>query len=239
MPYFLSVKNLSLNQEFDLEGDEAAHLLVSRRLKIGEKIKLQGPDEQRFLCEVVGVEKRKAVVLAREKVEVPPEPSRTVALYQSVVSQKTLDLIFQKAVELQAGEVVVLNSQNTAARLSRKKFEEKKQHWEKVFWEAAKQCERVRPPRLTFYNSLSDSLESLRLLDKVVLLDPQSQNKFKSLNIISAKTLGLLVGPEGGFTQEEVQKILGLPNAVGVNLGEVLLRAETAAISVLALAQNI
>jgi len=239
MPYFLSPKNLEPGQALEVGGDEAAHLLFARRLKVGEQVKLQGPDEKRFLCEVLAVGKRTLKVLVKENIPVPGEPRVLAKLFQAVVGQAALDIIFQKATELQAEEVVIFNSQNTANSVSRQKFEDKKNHWEKVLLEAAKQCERVRPPKLLFCKNLEECLESFQDLDLVVLLDPESSEKFKTLNTSNIKTLGLVIGPEGGFTQEEVAQVLSLPKAKGVSLGQVLLRAETAAISALALAQNL
>jgi len=239
MPYFLSPKNLEIGQTLEIGGDEAAHLLFARRLKVGEQVKLQGPDEKRFLCEVLAADKRTLKVSVRENILVPGEPKISTRLFQAVVNQAALDIIFQKTTELQAEEVVIFNSQNTANPVSRQKFEEKKVHWEKVLSEAAKQCERVRPPKLLFCKNFTECLESLQVMDMVVLLVPGGVEKFKNLNTSNIKTLGLVIGPEGGFTQEEVVQVLSLPKAKGVSLGQILLRAETAAISALALAQNL
>lgn len=239
MPYFLSPKNLEPGLVLEVGGDEAAHLLFARRLKVGEQVKLQGPDEKRFLCEVLAADRRTLKVLVKKSIPVPSEPKVLTKLFQAVVSQSALDIIFQKATELQAEEVVIFNSQNTANPVSRQKFEEKKNHWEKVLMEAAKQCERARPPKLQFCKNLEECLAGLRALDLVVLLAPESSEKFKNLSTSKIKTLGLVIGPEGGFTQKEAVQVLSLPKAKGVSLGQVLLRAETAAISALALAQNI
>lgn len=238
MPYFLSFDNLETGQHIRLVGEEATHLLLARRLKVGENVKLQGPNQRRFLCRVVEVKKRAVALLVGEMLQTPPEPSLAVVLFQAVVGQAALDWVFQKSTELQADGVVLFNSQNTATRLTLQKFQEKRARWEKILWEAAKQCERVRPPSLGFVPGVSETIEPLKTYNKVVVLDPNSHSKFKDLGPLKAKKVAVVVGPEGGFTFEENQRFLNLKNSVAVNLGPVLLRAETAALAGLVLVAN-
>ncbi|MCL5775300.1 MAG: 16S rRNA (uracil(1498)-N(3))-methyltransferase [Patescibacteria group bacterium] len=235
MPYFLSSENLKLATEVVVVGEEARHLMLSRRLKVGEKIKLQGPDGKRFLCKVVGVGKKDLRAEAEEVLPVPQEPKTKITLFQAYINQAALDMVLQKSTELMANRVVVFNSHNAANRLEKGRFGEKQKRWEKILWEAARQSERLRPPQLGFAGTLDEVLIEAGSLDMVVLTEPTSEGKFKRLRLENSETLGLVVGPEGGFTQEENAKILSLPNSQGVNLGPVLLRAETASLAALAI----
>ena len=235
MPYFLSLDNLKPKVEVVVAGEEARHLMLSRRLKVGESVKLQGPDGKRFLCRVVGIEKKSLKVEVVEEVLIPEEPKLRVTLFQSYINQAALDLVLQKSTELMADRVVIFNSLNTANHLGKTKFEEKRERWGKILWEAAKQSERSHPPRLGFAETLKEALAEASPLDMVVLADPASRQKFKDLKLGSLKTLGLFVGPEGGFSQEETAKMSALPNSQGVSLGPVLLRAETASLAALAI----
>ena len=238
MPYFLSAENLKIGQRIKLVGEEAAHLLLARRLKVGEEVKLQDPNRQRFLCRVVEVEKRAVNLLVLEALEAPPEPELAVVLFQAVVGQAALDWVFQKSTELQADGVVLFNSQNTANRLTLQKFQEKHARWERVLWEAAKQCERLHPPAISFALGVEEVLGQLKTYDSVVVLDPGSQIRFKDAGFPKAKKIAVVVGPEGGLTPEEHQRLASLKNSKAVNLGPVLLRAETAALAGLVLAAN-
>ena len=67
MPYFFSNENLFLGGSHQIDGEEARHILLSHRVKIGEKLKLQGPDGKRFLSEVVSAGKKDLMVKALEQ----------------------------------------------------------------------------------------------------------------------------------------------------------------------------
>lgn len=235
MPYFLSPENLEPATEVVVAGEEARHLMLSRRLKVGENIKLQGPDGRRFLCRVVEVGKKDLKAKAEEVLSVPREPETKITLFQAYINQAALDMVLQKSTELMANRVVIFNSHNTANRLGKGRFGEKQERWEKILWEAARQSERLRPPQLGFVETLDEVLTEAGSLDRVILTEPRSKQKFKHLKLENLGTLGLVVGPEGGFTQEESTKILSLPNSQGANLGPVLLRAETASLAALAI----
>jgi 16S rRNA (uracil1498-N3)-methyltransferase len=237
MPYFLADTNIRINKPFILSGDEANHIVLSKRAKIGERVKIQGPNGKRFICEILEAKKHRVELKPLEETAVPAEPAVKIVLFQSVVAQASLDLIFQKSVELGAGEVVLFNSANTATRLTREKFEEKSTRRNKILWEAAKQCERARIPELRFLNNLDDVIQFAKDLGKVFLMDIEGQR----LEMIGKGfiAVGFLVGPEGGLTEEEIDKIKKLPNCRAVTLGPILLKAETVAIAGLAIISNL
>lgn len=241
MPYFLSDKNLELNKQTELAGPEARHILLAKRARVGETIILQGPDGNRFICEIVTAKKNNLVIISRHQVPVPQEPSVQIILFQAFVAEQALDAILQKATELRATKIILFNSERVATRLTKERWASKQERWNKILWEAAKQSERAKPPELEFVLNLAHVLESLEALNKVVLLDPEAKENFKSVTpeLSSAKQLGIVIGPEGGLTAEENQQFKSLPNAISVNMGPILLRADTAAIASLAILQSI
>lgn len=229
MPYFLSDKNLSLNQETEVSGEEARHILFAQRIKKGEKIKLQGPDGKRFLSEVVSADKKSLKILPVESLPTPQEPKVKITLFQSVVSEKALDFIFQKGTELGLNKVVLFNSKNTATKLSADGFKKKQERWNKILMESAKQCERVKWPELEFVNLIEGVLSKAKSCDKILLMDIIGERHLAlSTNNLA---LGLIVGPEGGFTEEEIKTFKTLANLQAISLGLTLLRAETAALA--------
>jgi len=164
----------------------------------------------------------------------PKEPDLKITLFQSVVSEKALDFIFQKGTELGVSKIILFNSQNTAVKLSGDKFKSKQERWNKILIESAKQCERGVWPELEFLLDVDQVLSSAKIFDKVFLADISGQpinhfNRDQSWSILS-----IIIGPEGGFTQEELSKFKSLSNAEVVSLGPILLRAETASLASLA-----
>lgn len=237
MSYFLFADKLNLHQEVAISGEEFRHL-IARRAQIGEKVFIQGVDEKRYIAEIVEINRNNLKLMVSEEVAVPVEPAIQVALFQSIVSEKALDFIFQKSTELGAYSVNLFNSHNTATKLSKDKFKEKQERWEKILWEAAKQCDRVRPPKLGYLEGLDEVVAKLVDYDQVVLLEP-SGKQIKTVDVQSKKSIAIIVGPEGGLTEQEIKKIKILPSSHPVSLGPILLRAETASLAGLAIIQNI
>jgi len=240
MSYFLSSQVLSLNSEVEIQGEEARHILLARRMKKGEGFNLQGPDENRYKVEIIDINRNNLKLKVVESVLAPVEPKVKIILFQSYVNEKALDFIFQKGTELGAFKIVLFNSQNTATKLSKEGFLKKQERWNKILWEAAKQSDRIRPPTLEFLENLDNIVSSAKELDKVLLCEIAGE-PVKNLGNLdqSFKSCAIIIGPEGGLTQEEIAKIIKLPNSALVSLGPILLRAETAALAALSIVKNL
>ena len=237
MPYFLYSGVISLGQEFELDGPEAHHLLGVKRAQAGEMVKLQDSSGKRFLCGVKVSGKRSARLVPEKELPVPPEPETSTILYQAAVAEQAMDVVLQKSVELGAAEIVIFNSHHTAAKLSDARFRQKRQRWEKILWEAAKQCERGQVPILRYLAGICDIAADAKNLEKLFVLDitgfPLKTANYK------LKTAGIVVGPEGGFFPEELRLLTSLPNSQAVSFGSFVLRSDTAAIAGLAVLRNL
>lgn len=237
MPYFISEENLIQDTEVKITGDEVRHILLAHRSKKGEVVKLQGPDGKRFNSEVVEINRNELVFKVLDQLQTPPEPDKEITLFQSYVSEKALDFIFQKGTELGLSSIVLFNSQNTATKLTLAQFLHKKDRWERILIESAKQCERVKIPNLEFISNLDEILSELKIFEQVLLADV-SGSKLED-NSYKLKTLALLVGPEGGFAEEEVYILKKQKNIHAINLGPLILRAETAVLKLTSILNNI
>lgn len=236
MSYFFSPINLSINQNVEIAGDEARHVLLAHRAKKGERVKLQGPDRKRFLAEILSAGKGVVRLVVKNEIKVPKEYQAQIILFQAVLAEKALDFIFQKGTELGLSKVVLFNSQNTAVKLTKEKNDSKKDRWEKILQEAAKQSERAVWPELEFVEDLESVVKQMEQIDKLFLTDISGEKQVSlSQNI---KTIGVVVGPEGGLTEQEVAQISTLPNCKKINLGPILLRAETASLASIAIIKN-
>lgn len=235
MPYFLANQNLSKDLVLEISGDEAVHILLAHRSKKGDVIKLQGLDKKRFEAEILEKTKKSLTVKILTEVFVPKEPAVELVLFQSVVSEKALDLIFQKATELGASKIILFNSNNTAVKLSEDHFAKKTNRWNKILSESAKQSERSIFPTLEFVTDLKVALKIASGLGFVLLAD-QAGGAVNLNGKVSS--LGLMVGPEGGFTVDEIALVQSLKNCQTVSLGNFVLRAETAAIALLSVSLN-
>lgn len=237
MSYFLIPENLDLGKEYKVTGDEARHILLSRRVKSGERVNLQGPDGRRFSCEVLGGGKNSLSVRTVSAIMAPKEPVVPIVLFQALVGEQALDFILQKGTELGADKVVLFNSANTARRLSKEQFSRKQARWHRILWEAAKQCDRQRPSGLEFAGDTAEAVGMLVNYGQVLLFDPAGDPLKAALFDARQEPLSscaIIIGPEGGLEKEEVEKFGHLPHCRTASLGSILLRAETAALAALA-----
>ena len=233
MPYFLANEPVVLGRLFQLSGPEAAHLALSRRAKSGERFFVQDPSGRRFEVELISVSAKTITFRPLSEITVPPEPAVSVSLFLSLIAEQALDIVLQKATELGASEIVIFNTANTATKFSSGRFKNKLPRWERICLEAAKQSDRVQPARVVCLQNLTEACVYAEKLPVCVLLDPSGPKRLA----VSApvNSIGLFVGPEGGFTATEVGQLRQLPQATLLSLGPRLLRADTAAIAGVAL----
>lgn len=242
MPYFISEAALIPGETVTVTGEEASHLLKSRRLRNGEVFAMQDLSGMRCLVELAGVNGRQAKVLVLEPLPIPPPPPLRLHLLQAAVKDKAAELIVQKATELGAASLSFFPAANSPMLHKQLAAPRMLGRWEKIALEACKQSDRQFPPGLAVLPDHSAALaETGEAGDAQIswLLHPAG-------NMASAEALRqhhpagrpltarVLVGPEGGFNDEEV----ALAEEAGfttVKLGGQTLRAETAALAACAL----
>ncbi len=234
MPYFLTNNQIKLDSEIKLEGDEFHHLTVSKRTKVGELIKIQDQSENRFTCEVLSINKKNAILKPINKLIPPPESPLSTTLCVAYVSENNLDIIITKSTELGVNNIVIFQGELSPSNLE-SKSSNKLSRWERIALEATKQCERIRPPKLTLSKNLEETLEITKDSDLRLLLDNKpSADIFPNTKIGS---LSIFIGPEGGFSENERLLTSQTTNLKSLCLGPRILKTETACITGISLAQ--
>ncbi|HBR03635.1 MAG TPA: 16S rRNA methyltransferase [Ruminiclostridium sp.] len=181
--------------------------------------------------------------LATAKVQVSflsdTEPEIYVTLFQGLPKGEKMELIIQKAVELGIYRIVPVITQRSVVQLDKKYREKKAERWQKIAREAAKQCRRAYVPEVAAPVDFDEAMNRCKQFGPGILLYENEEKKclkdlLKCYTINKVKNIALFVGPEGGFSEQEVEKCI----AIGYNvagLGKRILRAETAAISAIAI----
>lgn len=236
MSYFIFEGKLELNQAFILKGDEAAHLLQSRRIQPGEWIEIQDVSYQRFQAKVVAVLKKELKLLPISLLNPPADSPYKINLFQALIKDKALDLILQKATELGVASICIF--QSSYSQRLKKDVEKQVARWQKICVEACKQSGRVKPPALSFLDSHKELEKFIHSHTKSVpticlTTSPQSLRLGKIPNFRGA--VNLLIGPEGGWQAGECSG----PTTIPVNLGQRILRSETAAIATISILQYV
>ena len=249
MSYFKSANELQLNKKITIAGSEAQHILKSRRISVGEQIELQDHEGKRFLTEVVMCNKDSLTVLPIKIIDLPPESPFKITLFQAVVKEKSLDNILQKTTELGVAVINVWNSRYASEKIL-PKFKYKLTRWQKIVDEACKQSDRTTAPTLSLLAGLADvtksgtELDCLLVLDKsgnenLVVRDPDGSSDPEREKIKNPKSVGLVIGPEGGLDKLEIEALKELPNVKIIKFGPRILRADTAAIAAVAIVNNL
>jgi 16S rRNA (uracil1498-N3)-methyltransferase len=235
MSYFIYNGNIHIDQQFEADLETSHHLKV-RRAKVGERFNFQDVGKKRYACEIVKIDKKLVRVKPVGELSVPAVPQPQVVLFQALVMETALDWILQKSTELGVSKIILFNSERTAVKLGQSKISQKQIRWNKIILEAVKQSDRVSPPELEFYENIETALLKIQELEKLFLLDLAGSKLTASSSV--PKNIGLIVGPEGGFSELEKASLKQIKNLEVLKLSENTLRAETASVAGLALILN-
>lgn len=217
-------------------GDEFTHLKKVLRLSEGASVELFNGKGLTLAGTISSIDKTSATITIDSACECKRESSLGVALLQGMLKGEKPELVIQKATELGVLEVVFYSTARTVAGPGKDRAEGRLKRWRRVAIEAAKQCGRDTLPALSI-TSFSSAIEGRTGL-KVMLWEGSGGGGFKeALKRPEAKDgVAILVGPEGGFSEDEVvaaQKAGFVP----VGFGPRVLRAETAAIAAVSAVQ--
>lgn len=223
--------------EIQLGPEESHHLLHVLRVKPGQRVEAFNGEGEVGVAEVVAAKKGLATLRMLSRTRCTP-PAYSATLILAVTREPKMDLVVQKATELGVSAVVPVLTEHGVVRVAAGAEARKKaERWAKIALGAAKQCGTAWLPRVEPVRPLADALAARPSFDLLLacLLIPEARPIREVLAEAKghgARRIGVLVGPEGDFSQPEVRAILAA-GAVPVNLGGTTLRSETAALYVL------
>lgn len=210
-----------------LSGAEHIHLSRVLRLSQGENILLSSDSGEELECRILTIDKNKTVaeILKRKKIgdNCPP-----ITLFQAILKGEHMDFVVQKCTELNIKELVPFTSQFVTVKPGQNKLE----RFERIVIEACKQSGRAGIMQIAEVQTLEQVLEKLRAFPQIVLAFENSTQDAKEVLQALDRTLptALIVGSEGGFSQEEVDSFIKI-GAQPISLGSNILRGETAALA--------
>lgn len=232
MHKFFTPKENFIDKQAKILGDDVKHLYKVLRLNEGDKIVLNNCDGEEFLANIRIITKQEVIVDIEEKLEINNESEVKIYLFQGLPKAQKMDLIVQKGTELGITEFIPTLTERVDIKL---KGEFKKlDRLNRIALEAAKQSKRTIIPTVSEPISFEDALANMKDLDLVIVPYENAENfgiktLFNDENIDTSKikSVGILVGPEGGFELSEINK-LKENGAYIVTLGSRILRTETA-----------
>lgn len=222
-----------LTERMEIKGETARHIGFSLRMAVGDFLGVAGQDGRCGVAEIVRMS-NDAVILSLTDTTASPEPPVDVWLAQALPKGDKMDFIIQKSVELGVKGLFPLQTTHCVVRYEAAKQKEKLRRWQKISLEAAQQCGRGQVPPIGPFVTLESLFELTETGTKVLLLfEGKGSQGLKS--ILKADCSGpwlVIVGPEGGFAEPEIEycrkKGAGL-----TGLGPRVFRTETASLAAL------
>ncbi len=228
--------------EIVILGSDVNHMKHVLRMRPGEEMIVSDGNNRQYLCRVkeyvTGNLKEKAILEIVEEKTSDTELSSKLYLFQGLPKRDKMEFIIQKAVELGVYEIVPVAAKRAVVKLDEKKARKKPERWQEIAKSAAKQSGRGIIPRVERVLSWRDALYKAQELDVVLipyeLAEGMEETKKILTSIQRGQSVGIFIGPEGGFEKAEVEEAMAL-GAKMITLGKRILRTETAGITTLSL----
>lgn len=219
---------LAVDEEIVIDSAQANYLVRVLRLKAGAQVKLFDNQTGEWLVELAHIGKRDAILRVegklREREDVPD-----LWLCFAPIKKGRIDWLAEKACELGVSRLVPVRTQRTI--VDKLKPDRLKAH----LIEAAEQCERTALPELAELTSLKALLADWPEGRTLFYAAERGGDSFRKALVAHDGPAAILIGPEGGFTDDEDQAIRALPQTAPVSLGPRILRADTAAAAAISL----
>ena len=253
--YQFFVEPHQVGQEYiSIFGDDVNHIKNVLRMKPGTQIRVSIKDDvndkkqlmdqgnqdvgnKSFFGIIETISDNEVLVKIESQDEVGTELSNRIYLFQGLPKGDKMELIIQKAVELGVYQIIPVAMKNCVVKLDDKKAASKVKRWQAISESAAKQSKRTVIPEVKMPLSWKLALKEAEHLD-VVLVPYENERGMEATreilkDIQKGQSIGIFVGPEGGFSSEEIEMLA--PTYLRISLGRRILRTETAGLATLSM----
>lgn len=237
MSQFFSPPESVKGDKIFIEGKEAHHLLKVMRLKLGDRVTIFDGKGKTYLGVIIEERKKSAVVsiLSKRKLEKLEKP--TITLMQGIPARGKMDYLIEKATELGVDNIIPVETKRSVVKMNRAKAELAQRRWEKIAVSASKQCGRLKLPIISPIIKFTQILRKIPEYDltlflclsfQAIPLKKIFQGRIRPQNIL------VFIGPEGGFSLEEIEQAK-FSGCNLITLGDNVLKSDTAALAVLSI----
>ena len=225
-----------------LTDTNARHAAQVLRLAEGDRIEVGSGDGRDYTCRIRSITPEEVVAVIEDISGNAAELPIQITLYQGFPKGDKMDLILQKAVELGAARIVPVWMSRSVVKMDAAKAAKRRDRYQAIAEAAAKQSGRGVIPEVGTFLSMKDAVEDARKLDRILLPYENAEGMDAARAYIDAiakdaktgaiQSLGIFIGPEGGFEESEVSA-LEEAGAKTMTLGHRILRTETAGLAIL------
>lgn len=225
-----------LDNEICITGKDVNHIKNVLRMKIGEQVLISNGQDREYICVIEEIRSEKVLLYICDIDGPERELPVQVTLFQGLPKSDKMETVIQKMVELGAYEIVPVATKRCVVKLDEKKAAMKTKRWNAIAESAAKQSKRGIIPKVSEPISFKQALEKTKTMDLLLIPYEEAQNMEITRKTVSeikpGMSIGIFIGPEGGFSEDEV--ILAVEHrAKAITLGKRILRTETAGMALM------
>ena len=235
IPRYFIDQPLDVEQKLALPDELHRHAIQVLRGKVGDALILFNGQGGEYHAEFIEVDKRKSSALIHSHDPIDRESPLDITLVLALIKSDKFDFALQKAVEMGVTSIQPVIAARSVMNVKANRLDKKMLHWQGVISSACEQSGRTRIPELLPVISFSDYLSSASQRLNLAML-PEATTTLAELPVPTSP-VSLLVGPEGGFRDDEV-RLMAAQKVQVVKFGPRILRAETAVVAGLALCQS-
>lgn len=239
--FFVEPERLNLDDKtLYIDGEDVKHISKVLRYGQGDEIEVCDSNGHEYICRIESIDKTRIDLSIVDEVDINRESRIRVSLYQGVPKSTKMEIILQKLTEAGVYEIVLVNTKRSVVNIKGDKADKKFDRWERIIYEAAKQCKRGMIPKLRGILSFKEALEDMGKND--INICPYEVEKSLGIKealqtgqvkkILENKDevrVGIFIGPEGGFAEEE-NEMVKTAGIASVTMGPRIFRTETASI---------
>ncbi|MEE8329400.1 MAG: 16S rRNA (uracil(1498)-N(3))-methyltransferase [Thermodesulfovibrionia bacterium] len=221
------------SKQIIIRGEQARHLSLVLRVKTGDSLAIFDGQGHRYICKISSVHKKEVLAEKINKEPYSAESTVSITLAQGVPKGNKMDFIVQKSTELGVKKIIPLITEYSQVRKTGRI-----ERWRKIALSASQQSGREKIPEIAEPVNFKGFLAMNDICYGIIFSEGEKgQSLKKTLNDIqAANMITLLIGPEGGFSEDEVSTAIQ-KGFISVSLGPRILRTETAPITALSIIQ--
>ena len=235
--FFVCPENVTSDVIIIDNKDDVKHMTGVLRMKVGDEITVSDQDLWEYKAEILAMEKDSVTAKITDRQKLSSEPEIRVTLFQGVPKSGKVDDVTRKCTEMGIDTIVPVFMKRSVVK-DTGSYRKKVQRFRTIAAEASKQCKRSVIPTVKDAMTFKEMLPALKAFDKVILpYEEESGRTMKdALRSLEEKpkNLAVIIGPEGGFAEEEAKAIVEA-GGIAVTLGKTILRTETAGPAALAM----
>ncbi len=243
MPKFFVTTEQIRNEKITIIGKDVNHIKNVLRKKQEDEIIICNIDTAKdYLCEITKIEEEQITGRIIEELDSNSESNIEVTILQGLPKADKMELIIQKSVELGVYAITPVEMKRCVVKLNEKDKKKKIDRWQKIAEVASKQSGRNRIPKIDEIKTIKNICNLCQEYDIVIVAyEKEKENKLKqeleklkAQNQINCLKIAILIGPEGGIEETEIE-MLKKAGAKIITLGNRILRTETVALNVLSI----